>query len=93
MWWLTTEESVSTSIDNTQCELIIMLAWTSFKCFFMFRKLDDGDDKFIQSKLKWKSHKLIMSQKGTLTVPLWRGFKDLISFLIQKTAAPVEQHP
>jgi len=59
----------------------------------MFRKLDDGDDKFIQSKLKWKSHKLIMSQKGTLTVPLWRGFKDLISFLIQKTAAPVEQHP
>lgn len=91
MWWLTTKESVSTSIDNTQCELIIMLAWTSFKCFFMFRKMDDGDDKFIQSKLKWRSHELITSQKASLTVPLWRDFKDLISFLTQKTATSIKQ--
>lgn len=99
MWWLTTKESVSASIDNNQCEIIIMLAWTSFKCFSMFRKLDDGDgdDKFIQRKLKCKSQKLIMSQEGStehsLTVLFWRDFKGLLSFLIQKTPTPVGHHP
>jgi len=54
----------------------------------MFRKLDDadGDDKFIQCKLKWKSHELITSPEGStehsLTVLFWRDFKGLLSFLI-----------
>lgn len=78
MWWLTTEESVRASTDNNQCEIIIVLVWTRFKYFPMFRKLDDGDDKFIQCKLKWKSHDLIVSEEGStehsLTVLFWRDF-------------------
>lgn len=45
----------------------------------MFRKLDEGDDKFIHSKLKWKSCKLIMSQEGStghsLAVLFWWEFR------------------
>lgn len=52
---------------------------TSFKCSSMFRKLDESDDKFIHSKLKRKSCKLIMSQEGStghsLAVLFWWEFR------------------